>query len=173
MAVALLVHPSADFVSAFFKRCRQAGMHTVLDTCGYAPRSSLEDVLEHTDLVLFDLKLIDDQAHLQIAKAPNAPILDNAKVVAASGVPMIVRIPLVPGLVDTDDNIRAIARFVSELGPGVDSVNVLPYHRFGLSKYEMLGREYELGDLKPPSNEKVDTVVAAFEALGLDCEIVT
>jgi pyruvate formate lyase activating enzyme len=163
----------SEFVSAFFARCKDAGMHTALDTCGYAPRSSLEDVLEHTDLVLFDLKLIDNQAHLEIAKAPNAPILDNAKVVAESGVPMIVRIPLVPGLVDTDENIRAIAHFVSELGPGVDSVNVLPYHRFGLSKYEMLGREYELGDLKPPSNEKVDTVVAAFEALGLDCEIVT
>jgi pyruvate formate lyase activating enzyme len=163
----------ARFVAAFFERCRAAGMHTTLDTCGYAFRADLESVLEHTDLVLFDLKLIDNDAHLAIAKAPNTPILDNAKFVAGSEVPMIVRIPLIPGLTDTDENIRAITRFVAELGDGVSAVNVLPYHRFGMSKYEMLGKEYALGELKPPSEESAEAVVAALESLHLECEIVT
>jgi pyruvate formate lyase activating enzyme len=163
----------AQFVSAFFKRCQEAGMHTALDTCGYASRSSLEDVLKYTDLVLFDLKLIDNDAHVEIAKVPSRPILDNAKAVAGSGIPMIVRIPLIPGLTDTEENIRAITRFVTELGSGVAAVNVLPYHRFGLSKYEMLDLEYELGELKPPPEEKLDAIVAALESLDLDCEIVT
>jgi pyruvate formate lyase activating enzyme len=163
----------SQFVSAFFKRCQAAGMHTTLDTCGYASRSSLEDVLEYTDLVLFDLKLIDNDAHIEITKVPSTPILDNAKVVAGSGIPMIVRIPLIPGLTDAEENIRAITRFVTELGSGVAAVNVLPYHRFGLSKYEMLDLEYELGELKPPSEERLNTIVASFESLNLDCEIVT
>jgi pyruvate formate lyase activating enzyme len=149
------------------------GIHTALDTCGCASRSSLEDVLEHTDLVLFDLKLIDNDAHIEIAKVPSKPILDNAKLVAGSGIPMIVRIPLIPGLTDSEENIRALTRFVTELGSGVTAVNVLPYHRFGLSKYEMLDREYELGELKPPPQEELEAIVASFEALDLDCEIVT
>jgi pyruvate formate lyase activating enzyme len=162
----------SQFVSAFFKRCQEAGMHTALDTCGYASRSSLEEVLEYTDLVLFDLKLIDNDAHTEIAKVPSTPILENARAVAESGIPMIARIPLIPRLTDAEENIRAITRFVKELGRGVVAVNVLPYHRFGLSKYEMLDREYELGDLKPPSEEGLDAIVAAFESLDLDCEIV-
>ena len=161
------------FVSAFFKRCQEAGMHAALDTCGYASRSSLEEVLEYTDLVLFDLKLIDDDAHIEIAKVPSKPILDNAKLVAGSGIPMIVRIPLIPGQTDTEENIHAITGFVTELGSGVIAVNVLPYHRFGLSKYEMLDREYELGELKPPPEERQNAFIAAFESLDLDCEIVT
>lgn len=163
----------SHFVSAFFKRCRGVGMHTALDTCGYASRSALEDVLEHTDLVLFDLKLIDNDAHTEITKVPSAPILENARLVAESGIPMIARIPLIPRLTEPEENIRAITRFVKELGRGVVAVNVLPYHRFGLSKYEMLDRQYELGELKPPSEERLDAIVAAFEALDIDCEIVT
>ena len=77
------------------------------------------------------------------------------------------------GLTDAGENIRAIARFVTELSSSVTAVNVLPYHRFGLSKYEMLDREYELGELKPPTQEELDAVLATFEALDLDCEIVT
>jgi pyruvate formate lyase activating enzyme len=161
------------FVSAFFERCREAGMHTTLDTCGYATRSDLESVLEHTDLVLFDLKLIDNDVHVATVKAPNTPILDNAKIVAGSPVPMIVRIPLIPGLTDTDENIRGITRFVAELGGGVSEVNVLPYHRFGMSKYEMLDKEYQLGELKPPSEGRLDAIVASLESLDLGCEIVT
>jgi pyruvate formate lyase activating enzyme len=163
----------AEFVAAFFEGCRQAGIHTTLDTCGYAFRSDLERVLPHTDLVLFDLKLIDNDTHMEVVKAPNTPILDNAKIVADSPVPMIVRIPLIPGLTETDANLRAITRFVSELGDGVSAVNLLPYHRFGMSKYEMLAEDYELSDLTPPSEERLEAVVAVFDSLGLECEIVT
>jgi pyruvate formate lyase activating enzyme len=161
------------FVAELFRRCHVAGIHTTLDTCGYAARPALERVLEHTDLVLYDLKLIDAEAHSAVVKAPNDPILENAERVAGSGVPMIVRIPLIPGLTETDENLESIARFVAELGPGVRAVNVLPYHRFGTSKYQMLDRPYELGELKPPGEERLEAIVAVFGSLGLDCEIVT
>jgi pyruvate formate lyase activating enzyme len=163
----------AEFVSALFKRCQNAGIHTTLDTCGAAKRSALEQVLEHTDLVLFDLKVIDRETHIAIMSNSNKSILDNAKFIIEKEIPLIVRIPLIPDLTEAEENIRAMARFVTELGDGVSAVNILPYHRFGMSKYKMLDREYELEELKPPPEERVKAVVEVFEALRLPCEVVT
>jgi pyruvate formate lyase activating enzyme len=160
------------FVAALFGSCREAGIHTALDTCGYAPREALRSVLEHTDLVLYDVKLIDEALHGEILRTSNRLILANARFVAGSGVPLILRIPLVPGLTDTEANIRAIARFLEDLGEGVTAIHVLPYHRFGRDKYRMLDREYPLGDLPPPSEERIRAVVEILAALGRDCEVI-
>jgi pyruvate formate lyase activating enzyme len=161
------------FVASLFERCREAGIHTALDTCGYAPRDALRSVLEHTDLVLYDLKLIDQEAHTRVLDASNHPILDNARFVVAKRIPLIIRIPLVPGFTDTDENISAIIRFIEGVGEGVTAINVLPYHRFGLDKYGMLDRNYQLGELKPPPQERVRAVVDCLGALGLECEVIT
>jgi len=160
------------FVTELFKRCREAEIHTALDTCGHAPREALQSVLEHTDLVLYDLKLIDDEAHTRVLGASSRPILDNARFVARSAVPLIIRIPLIPGFTDTEENLRAVTRFIEDVGEGVRAIHVLPYHRFGLDKYRMLDLEYRLGDLKPPPEERVRAVVDCLGSLGLDREII-
>jgi pyruvate formate lyase activating enzyme len=143
------------FVASLFRRCRESGIHTALDTCGYVPRDALRSVLEHTDLVLYDLKLIDDEVHTELLETSNHPILDNARFIAGNGIPLIIRIPLVPGFTETEENIRAITRFIEDVGEGVTAVNVLPYHRFGLDKYQMLDRDYQLGELAPLPEERV------------------
>ena len=160
------------FVASLFRRCRESGIHTALDTCGYAPRDALQSVLEHTDLVLYDLKLVDDERHIEILGTSNHPILDNARFVAGSGVPLIIRIPLVPGFTETEENIRAVVRFIEDVGEGVTAIHVLPYHRFGLDKYPMLDRNYELGELTPLPEERIRAVVESLGELGLDCEII-
>ena len=160
------------FVSTLFRRCRDAGIHTTIDTCGAAPRRMLERVLPHTDLVLFDLKIMDHAAHLASTGRPNRTIFETFRFVVEKGVPVIARVPLIPGVTDSDANISAIAGFVRSLNAGIP-VNLLPYHRYGMNKYRMLDRPYEPGDLKPPTPEQVATVVQRFEALGLECEIVT
>jgi pyruvate formate lyase activating enzyme len=160
------------FVASLFRRCQEEGIHTALDTCGHATGEVLGSVLEHTDLVLYDLKLIDDELHTRVLQVSNHPILENARLVARSGVPLIIRIPLVPGFTDTEENLRAITRFIEEVGEGVTAIHVLPYHRFGLDKYRMLDRDYPLGDLTPPSQERVRAVVDFLGVLGLDCEVV-
>jgi pyruvate formate lyase activating enzyme len=162
----------ARFVAALFRRCHEAGIHTTLDTCGAAPRRALERVLEHTDLVLFDLKLMAEAAHVAVAGRSNRQSLDNLRRVVERGVRLIVRVPLIPGITDSDENIGAIAGFVRTLGAGIP-VDVLPYHRFGMNKYAMLDRPYGPGDLQPPSAERVAAVVRRFESLGLACEVVT
>ena len=158
-------------VAAIFKRAQEAGMHTCLDTSGYGTPSDLETVLEYTDLVMFDLKIMDPAAHLAIIGVPNDPILRNARTIVEKGIRMIIRIPLIPTLTDTEENIREIARFVKSLDAGLP-VNILPYHRFGMNKYNMLGRPYKISELKPIPDEQLKGVVDYFEACGLTCEVI-
>jgi len=162
----------APFVAALFERCQEAGLHTTLDTTGHGSTKGLKSVLRHTNLVLFDLKVMDDALHRKTTGITNRQILRNARVVADSPAQMIIRMPLIPGVSDTDANVTATARFVQQLRPGI-VVNVLPYHRFGMNKYNMLDRPYPLGDAQPLSHERVAQIVGMFEAAGLACEIVT
>jgi len=161
----------ARFVSALFQRCHEEELHTTLDTSGQARQSDLEMVLKNTDLVLFDMKLIDPGAHIATVKASNQPILRNAKVIVESGVPMIVRIPLIPGLTDTDENLEGIANFVQELNSEL-TVNILPYHRMGLGKYKMLDRDYKLSELETQPQERLRAIVDRFQSHRLRCDIV-
>lgn len=162
----------APFVAALFERCQDEGLHTTLDTTGHGSARALTAVLEHTDLVLFDLKVMDDALHRQTTGITNRQVLRNARLVSDSPAQMIVRVPLIPGVSDTDENVTAIARFVRELRPGI-VVNVLPYHRFGMNKYAMLDRAYPMNDVQPPTHARVAQIVESFEAHGLACEIVT
>lgn len=160
-----------ELVAAIFKRAQEMGLHTTLDTSGYSTVSALETVLQYTDLVLFDLKIMDPGAHLAYLGVPNGPILRNARIIVEKGIPMIIRVPLIPTLTDTEENIREIARFVKELDPGL-TVNLLPYHRLGVNKYRMLDREYQLSELRPIPEERLKEIVDYFEAYGLTCEVI-
>ncbi|MDY0066374.1 MAG: glycyl-radical enzyme activating protein [Steroidobacteraceae bacterium] len=162
----------APFVAALFERCQEAGLHTTLDTTGHGSAKSLAAVLRHTNLVLFDLKVMNDALHRRTTGITNRQILRNARLVSDSSAQMIIRVPLIPGVSDADENIAAIARFVKELRPGI-VVNVLPYHRFGMNKYRMLDQPYPMDDAQPPTHERVAQIVAMFESAGLACEIVT
>jgi pyruvate formate lyase activating enzyme len=117
------------------------------------------------------LKLIDPGAHIATVKASNDPIQRNARLVVERGIPMIVRIPLIPGVTDTDENIEGIANFVRELSSELP-INILPYHRMGMGKYRMLDREYTLGDLEQQTQDRLNAIVNHFKSRRLACEIV-
>ena len=161
----------ARFVSALFELCHEEGIHTTLDTSGHCRQADMEMVLEHTDLVLFDLKLIDPGSHIAILKASNQPIHRNARLIVERGVPMIVRIPLIPGLTDTDENLEGVANFVRELDSELP-INILPYHRMGMGKYPMLDKEYKLSELQLMPDERLKEIVAYFQSHRLACDIV-
>ena len=129
------------FALELLKRSKAADLHTVLDTTGYTGWDTLEKLLEYTDLVLFDIKHIDDVKHREGTKVPNGNILENAKRVAGMK-PMRVRVPLIPDYNDSRDDIRALARFVrGELG-FVD-IDLHPYNQLGEVKWERLDKETE------------------------------
>ena len=160
----------ADFVVALFDFCKNRGIHAALDTSGYAAPDTLAKVLELTDLVLFDLKLMDSAVHQKTTGVSNELILSNARLVTERRVPVIFRIPLVPGINDYENQIKSIARFIANLG-GATQIDLLPYHRLGSSKYEMLDRDYQLAGLLPPPPENVEKLKRIIEGFGFICNV--
>ncbi len=118
------------------------GIHVLLDTSGYGSRRDFRQLIGKCDLVFFDLKLIDPAAHRRYTHRSNGLILENLQVLSATGKPFVVRVPLVPGVTDTDENLAAIARLVRGL-PGMLHVELLPYNRAAGSKYAGAGMEFK------------------------------
>ena len=121
---------------------RLEDLHVTLDTSGYAPAEDFRLVAGRCDLVLFDLKLMDPEAHRRWTGVDNEPILRNLAELAGLGTPFVIRVPLVPGVTETTENLGAIARRVSAL-PGPPRVELLPYNRAAGGKYAACGLEWK------------------------------
>ena len=128
-----------DFLCAMLEALK-GQLHTAVQTSGFAEAKTFSRVLSLTDYMLFDLKLMDDKAHKHYCGVSNAPILENFRILASQSVPFSVRVPLIPTVTDTEENLRAIADFVSSLG--VRTVELLPYNRLAGAKYTSLLRTY-------------------------------
>ena len=162
------------FLAALFRLCRESGIHTCLETSGYAGAKAWAEVLPLTDYVILDLKHMDGQRHRELTGRPNRRILDNAVRVARSGVPVLFRLPLVPGLNDSLENIRATASFVKGLGEeNIQGVELMLYHRLGIGKYQALDKQYTMEKTRPPEPTEVESVQQEFEAFGLKCTVST
>ena len=143
----------ADFAAELLKACKEAGLHTAIESTANAPFSDIEKLLPYLDLYLLDIKHMDSAKHEEYTGAPNERILDNARLIAESGVELIIRTPVIPTFNDSERDIKAIASFARSLG-AVREYHLLPYHRLGTDKYTGLGRGYALSEILPPSREK-------------------
>jgi pyruvate formate lyase activating enzyme len=128
-----------EFALSILRSCKEAGLHTVLDTCGDVPWSTMKRLLRHTDLVFFDIKTIEPKKHREVTGRPNRLILENAKRIALTK-PMRVRVPLIPNFNDSPEEVRAIARFVKEEMGSIE-IDLLPYNKLGEVKYDRLDRQ--------------------------------
>jgi pyruvate formate lyase activating enzyme len=155
-----------EFLLKLLRGSRASGLHTVLDTCGYAAWDVVDRVRPHVDLFLYDLKLMDDERHRRATGVANGPVLDNLRGLSQAGARLTVRFPLVPGVNDDDENVRATAAFLAAL-PGPPPVTVLPYHGLGADKYRRLGRDYALREVAGPSAERVRAVAGMLRGYGL------
>jgi pyruvate formate lyase activating enzyme len=157
----------ADFAEAVLGGCRQAGIHTAIETCGACDWPTLERLVECCDLVLYDLKLLDSALHREWTGAANRAILENARRLAGHNVE--IRLPLIPGVTDTDANVAAAARFMADAG--LERLALLPYNASAAAKYEWLGAAYEVaGDTQ--SQERLKELVALAEAAGVRAGVV-
>jgi pyruvate formate lyase activating enzyme len=153
-----------EFTRALMILAKETGIGTALDTCGHASWEDLEKVLEYTDLVLFDIKNIDTKEHRKYAGLGNELILENARRIAQRGVKMRIRVPIIPGRNDSDESLRATAKFIGGLGNAVLGVDLLPYHPYAGGKYRAFGMDYPF-----PTGEGLnDDVLAPFVELFLD-----
>ncbi|MBI4286964.1 MAG: glycyl-radical enzyme activating protein [Chloroflexi bacterium] len=156
----------ADFAVAILQACREGGIHTAVETCGYTEQAPFSRLVRYADLVLFDVKHLDPATHRQLTGKGNGRILANLKWLAGEGRPVIVRMPLIPSANDMEENLRATGRFLEELG--FNRVELAPYHEFGLGKYGALGRPYLAAQTRPPSPPEVEKARSLLSALGLE-----
>jgi pyruvate formate lyase activating enzyme len=161
----------SEFVSAFLKKCQDNYIHTAIETCGFSKWPLLESVLQHVDLMYLDIKHMDDERHQELTGVPNQLIHDNARK-AAEMCAMIIRIPVVPGSNDSDENILATTGFASQLGAGFQHIELLPYHQLGVHRYSQLGRPYTLERLEAPDDAHMQRLKALVSSEGITAEIV-
>ena len=117
-------------------------VHILLDTSGYGTKHNFQKLIDRSNLVFFDLKLIDRVAHQHYTGCNNDLILSNLEVLSASGKPFVIRVPLVPGVTDTDENLASIAQTIGGLS-GLIRVDLLPYNKAAGSKYQYAGMEFK------------------------------
>jgi pyruvate formate lyase activating enzyme len=154
------------FLRELLEACRGHGFRTAIDTCGFACTDVLLKMARLADLILFDLKLMDDAKHIQYTGVSNVPILANLKALDHVHANIWVRVPLIPGINDDHGNLEAVARFAASVS-GVQQVSVLPYHKIGAEKFRRLGLVFPMDGVMPPTLEQVDHTVERFRSYGL------
>lgn len=160
----------AGFLKEISSACKEKGMHTVIDTCGHVPFEDFEMVIDHTDEWYYDLKFIDKDKHKEYTGVSNDLILDNLARLSRSDAAIIIRIPLVPDITDTEDNLIAIADFLLK-HKNLNCVNLLPYNKFGEDKRKRFGMAEQIDTLKTQSEKDLQIMAAIFRQRGLRVKI--
>jgi pyruvate formate lyase activating enzyme len=155
-----------DFLLALLAECGRLEIHRAVDSSGYADAGLLREVARRTELFLYDIKVIDPFKHRAHTGVDNAAILSNLRLLSETGVEIVIRIPLIPGVNDDGESIAAIAEFIAGL-PGRHAVDVLPYHRAGRAKYTKLGLCYRGESIAPAGREQTAEAVQRLSEYGL------
>lgn len=158
------------FLLELLRRCRGHDIHTAIDTTGCASAADIEAVAALADLFLYDLKIMDAKAHRLHTGTSNRGILDNLRLLDRLGAEVWIRVPFVPGISATPDNVQATIDFLT-LETGFRRVSLLPYHRIGQAKYERLGIEFRMAGVQPPSQQEIAAARRSFEAAGFEVHI--
>lgn len=160
----------SKFLLELIAACKKAKLHTVLDTCAFAPRSAFEKAASQVDLLLLDLKMMDPVLHKKYTGVDNKLILANASMLKQIGTPTFVRIPVIPGLNDDRNNILETTEFALSLGV-VQRIHLLPFHDTGMGKYDRLGMKYSFSGQNKPQKENLEKLAELVESKGMLCKI--
>ena len=160
----------SGFVAQVARRMKAEGIHTALDTAGDVGWCHFEEVLDHIDLVLFDIKFANRDLHRRYTGRDNDLILANAQLLSQKGIPMHIRLVMIPGINDSEAEIRARMEIVRSLR-SAEQIDILPYHRYGSGKYTRLGLEYPLMELEEYSPKKSAEIQAIVEGYGIKSTI--
>lgn len=158
-----------DFLEACSQRCRDEGFHTALDTCGYVEWPVLEKILPHIDLILFDLKHADGRKHEHLTGVNNDLIFDNLRRIDDSAKPTWIRIPLIPGYNDSEDNLQRVAEMVRPLN-AVKKISILPYNSAAGAQYGMIGQVYDLEEVHQLEGRESE-IMKIFSATNKQVEL--
>jgi pyruvate formate lyase activating enzyme len=159
----------ARFSYHFLRACQEAGIHTALETTGYAQWEVMAALASVTDLFLYDVKFVDPELHRRYTGVPNRVILDNLRRLAERGSEVHVRVPCIAGVNDSPEQIAAVSRLVSSMG--LSQIVLLPYNGAAEAKYEWLGRDFALKDTVTQSEETMNELADICRQDGLLVQI--
>ena len=159
-----------DFNEQFIDAAKTEGINIGVDTCGFVPWTAIEPILHHVSFFLWDIKIMDPLAHRKLTGVSNKLILSNARRISERGVPIYIRVPLIPGFNDSEENIRATCKFAQTLKSVVE-VSILPLHHLGKARYESLERNYPIANLPLISDNTLLNVKGIVESFGFMCNI--
>jgi pyruvate formate lyase activating enzyme len=159
------------FAEQILKGCKEAGIHTALETCGFTSWDKLSSIIRYVDLLLFDIKNMDSGKHKQFTGVGNEMILENAKKASKFVKEMIVRFPLIPDFNDSRENGEAMGRFIAQNMPEVKKIDILPYHSTGESKSLRIGKAYMFKHTSVIDDAKIQEFKGILESFGLKVSI--
>lgn len=161
-----------EFARALLQAAQESGISTAMESMGCAKWETIEKLLPYLDQYLLDIKHMNPRKHKEFTGRSNELMIENAMKIAKSGMTELsIRVPVIPGFNDTEEEIRQIAAYTATL-PNVKRMHLLPYHRLGQDKYTGLNREYLMGDVKPPTNEHMQKLLKVAEMTsGIECQI--
>ena len=159
----------AGFVGALLAACKSRGLHTVLDTCGFASPDVMRRVSEHVDLFFYDQKQMNSEKHLGATGVDNDLILQNLKMLANDGKAIRVRVPIIPGFNDDNENLDALSEFLSPLK--IRDIDLLPYHELGNDKYRRMNLSSDMEGVVPPTTAEMESIAARLRRDGFHVRI--
>ncbi|MBG0779160.1 MAG: radical SAM protein, partial [Desulfotignum balticum] len=161
-----------QFCVELLEKCLAHGINTAVETCGQVPWENMAAVLPFIDTLFFDVKHLDTAVHRQLTSAGNERILDNLARVDGAGqaLSLVVRMPVVPGCNDTEDNIRALGNLCKKLAT-LKEIQVLPYHRLGIETYRRLSVPYSLEHTQAPDDTFMAHCRTLLEQMGLQANV--
>ena len=159
------------FTLELLKQCKEMGVHTAVDTTGFVKWEIIDSAMPYTDMFLYDLKCMDSALHKQVIGVPNDLILENAEKIANAGGKLWVRIPVMPMLNDSEEHFEKYISFLSGVKESVVIVQLLPYHKMGVSKYARLLSKQQVFVTEPPPDDLMEARKDQLEAAGLPVRI--
>lgn len=159
-----------EFNVELLKRCQEAGINTAIETAGYVPFTTIEAVSPYTDTFLFDCKAFTEAVHEEWVGVSNQLILENIRKLTDIHDNVVIRVPLIPGVNDSDEEFGRIVEFVSSLRQ-INSMHILPFHHFGSGKYSLIGIDYECAHFEDENEEQVTHCAALARTAGLKVNV--
>ena len=161
-----------QFLLETLEACKMNGYHTAVDTSGYFAADYVDPVMRNTDLFLFDLKHMDPGKHTEFTGVSNIQIFSNLRRMLEGSTDILIRIPIIPGFNDDKDHLISLKQFLAEIyTERMKGINLLPYHRIGITKYSKLGKEYKMNGVNQPTQERMLELKELFSIEGLTATI--
>jgi pyruvate formate lyase activating enzyme len=159
-----------DFLAALLAQCRKKEIHTTVDTCGFAPGEAWDKIVDNVDLFLYDLKLMDAEKHKKYTGESSAAILDNLKRLAQKEKRIIIRLPIVRGINDDENNLSRLAEFLRSLKV-ISQISLLPFHKMAKDKYKSLQRQNLSEEFAAPSAERLEKIKKDLTSFGFSVQL--